>query len=236
MQPQYLNPSDANPWYGLSDNDRTFRFATSGIYQLPWGRGRRFFNHGGIGGAVAGGWQVQGVYQVQSGQPLSFDSGALATNGTSLPVYLGNNPADSAGAAPATGRASAGAGNAGNWFNTANWAQRRVPIETLPANSPVSTATSTRSALCPFVSTGCAQTSSTSSTVRSSATSASRASTSRWCLQFRLDLINVLNHPVYGGGGNNKTPVTDWTSTTFGEVTAQENQPRIYQFEAFLRF
>jgi hypothetical protein len=49
-------------------------------------------------------------------------------------------------------------------------------------------------------------------------------------------MINVLNHPVYGGSGTNSYPVTDWTSSTFAEVTAQENQPRIYQFEAFIRF
>ena len=41
---QYLNVSDAAPWYGISANDRTFRFATSGIYQLPFGSGRRFAN------------------------------------------------------------------------------------------------------------------------------------------------------------------------------------------------
>lgn len=55
-------------------------------------------------------------------------------------------------------------------------------------------------------------------------------------LQIRLDGINVLNHPVYGGSGTNSTPVTDWTSSTFAQVTAQTNQPRIYQFEAFIRF
>ena len=50
-------------------------------------------------------------------------------------------------------------------------------------------------------------------------------------LQIRVDMINALNHPVY-----NCTPVTDWTSATFGNITSQANQPRIYQFEAFIRF
>jgi len=49
-------------------------------------------------------------------------------------------------------------------------------------------------------------------------------------LQFRLDMINAANHPVYN------TPSTDWTSATFGNITSQANQPRIYQFEAFIRF
>ena len=55
-------------------------------------------------------------------------------------------------------------------------------------------------------------------------------------LQFRVDFINVFNHPVFGGSGTNSNPVTDWTSSTFGNITAQENAPRIYQFEAFIRF
>ena len=56
-------------------------------------------------------------------------------------------------------------------------------------------------------------------------------------LQFRIDMINAAHPPrVYGGSGTNSNPVTDWTSATFGQVSAQENQPRIYQFEAFIRF
>jgi hypothetical protein len=55
-------------------------------------------------------------------------------------------------------------------------------------------------------------------------------------IQIRLDAINALNHPVYGGSGTNNIPITDSTSSTFGNVTAQTNQPRIYQFEAFIRF
>lgn len=55
-------------------------------------------------------------------------------------------------------------------------------------------------------------------------------------LQIRVDMVNALNHPVYGGSGHNSMVSTDWTSTTFGQVTTQTNQPRIYQFEAFLRF
>lgn len=227
---EYLNPSDPSPWFGLSDNDRTFRLATSGIYQLPWGRGRRFLNNGGIAGAIAGGWQVQGVYQVQSGEPLSFDPGT----GTSLPVYLGNNPNSSAWGRSGYKKSVPGDGSAGNWFNTANWATstssatsgkisgvygNQYQIRTLPVRFDGLRAD--------FLNQfdGAVQRNFSLSRLYEPLV-----------LQVRLDLINVLNHPVFGGGGNNKTPVTDWTSSTFGEVTAQENQPRIYQFEAFLRF
>jgi hypothetical protein len=64
---QYLNPIDTRPWYGLSQNDRTFRFATSSICQLPFGGGRKVLNQGDVVSAIVGGWQVQGVYQLQSG-------------------------------------------------------------------------------------------------------------------------------------------------------------------------
>ena|SRR5258707_5379640 len=49
-------------------------------------------------------------------------------------------------------------------------------------------------------------------------------------LQVRTEAIDMLNHPVY------TAPSTDWTSTSFGQITMQANQPRVYQFGAFLRF
>jgi hypothetical protein len=218
---QFLNPSDARPWYGLSTNDRALRFATSGIYQLPWGRGRRFLNQGGIASALAGGWQMQGVYQVQSGQPLSF-------TGSSLPVFLGSNPVDSAWGRSGYKKSISGANTAGNWFNTANWATTtsnatsgKVPgvygnqyqVRTLPLRFSGLRAD--------FLN-------------QFDAAVQRNFSLSRlWepaTLQFRFDFINVFNHPVYSA------PVTDWTNSTFGEITAQGNQPRIYQFEAFVRF
>jgi len=224
---QYMNPSDPAPWYGLSQNDRTFRIANSGIYQLPWGRGRRFLNQGGIASALAGGWQVQGVYQVQSGQPLSFNPSST------LPVFLGSNPASSAWGRSGYRKSVVGS-NAGLWFNPANWATTtnkatsgQIPgaygnqyqIRTLPIRFDGLRAD--------FMNQfdGAVQRNFSLSRIYEPLT-----------LQFRADVINVFNHPVYGGSGTNHTPVTDWTNSTFGEVTAQENQPRIYQFEAFLRF
>ena len=232
---QYLNPVDTRPWYGVSQNDRAFRFATSGIYQLPWGRGRTFLHQGGIAAAIAGGWQVQGVYQVQSGQPLSFQPGSLATSGTSSPLYLGSNPVDSAWGRSGYKKSIASAGSAGNWFNTANWVTTTSTTATsgkVPNVAPNQYQLRTF----PIRFTG----------LRADFLNQFDAAVQRnfslsriyepLVLQFRVDMINALNHPVYGGSGTNSNPVTDWTSSTFGEVTAQENQPRIYQFEAFVRF
>jgi hypothetical protein len=226
---QFLNPSDVQPWYGLSSNDRTLRLATSGIYQLPWGRGRRFLNKGGIASALAGGWQMQGVYQVQSGQPLSFSPASLATSGTSLPVYLGSNPADSAWGRSGYKKSVPSPGSAGTWFNTANWANK-TGSSTATGKLPGLYGNQYQVRTLPIRFSG----------LRAdylnqfdAAVQRNFALTRIWepaTLQFRFDFINVLNHPVFSA------PSTDWTSTTFGQITAQGNAPRIYQFEAFLRF
>jgi hypothetical protein len=45
----------------------------SEIYELPFGKGKRFLNHGFLSYAV-GGWQIGGVERYLSGQPVSFGS------------------------------------------------------------------------------------------------------------------------------------------------------------------
>jgi hypothetical protein len=69
----YLNSMDPLPAHNISPNDRTQRFVMNGIYELPFGKGRRF-----AGGAPAfvdkiiGGWQLEGIWQYQTGQPLGL--------------------------------------------------------------------------------------------------------------------------------------------------------------------
>ena len=227
---QYLNPSDVNPWYGISQNDRTFRFATSGIYQLPFGAGRHWVTSG-VASQIIGGWQVQGVYQVQSGQPLSFNPS------TSAPLYTGpGTPANSAWGRPGFKANSKDLTQAGNWFNTANWVSKTSPGSVTSGLYPNYTPNQYQIRTMPirFTSLRADFLNQFDAAIQRNF-SLSRIYESL-SLQFRADAINALNHPVYGGSGTNNTPVTDWTSATFGEVTAQTNQPRIYQFEAFIRF
>jgi Carboxypeptidase regulatory-like domain len=47
------------------------RLSLSYVYQLPFGRGRSFMDHGGIASAVVGGWSVSGITTFQSGFPFS---------------------------------------------------------------------------------------------------------------------------------------------------------------------
>jgi hypothetical protein len=47
-------------------------FSLSYLYQLPFGKGRRYLNHNRGLDAVIGGWQVGAIQRYQSGQPISF--------------------------------------------------------------------------------------------------------------------------------------------------------------------
>ncbi len=70
---EFLNAVDPMPYRSISDLDRPHRLVTSGIWELPFGRGRKW----GAGMPkplefFAGGWQLNGVVQKQSGPPLCF--------------------------------------------------------------------------------------------------------------------------------------------------------------------
>ncbi len=70
---RYLNPQDEELTEMVSPTERPHRFTFSGIYELPVGKGRSFGNDWHpVVDAVLGGWQMQGVYEWQSGEPLLF--------------------------------------------------------------------------------------------------------------------------------------------------------------------
>ena len=70
---EYLNAGDAEPTKMISDLDVPHRLSVSGIFHLPFGKGRRFLSDaGGAVEAILGGWQVQGVYTYQTGFPIRF--------------------------------------------------------------------------------------------------------------------------------------------------------------------
>jgi hypothetical protein len=63
--------------------DQTHAFKMSTIYELPFGKGRRWMNRGGIVNGVFGGWRISGIQSYFSGFPV-----ALARNNP-LPIFNG---------------------------------------------------------------------------------------------------------------------------------------------------
>jgi len=70
---EFLNPTDPTPSRVVSDVDRPHVFTLSGLWELPFGRGRRFGS--ALPSAVnqlVGGWQLSGSVIRQAGAPLAF--------------------------------------------------------------------------------------------------------------------------------------------------------------------
>jgi hypothetical protein len=70
---EFLNSADVMPYESLAGLDRTHRLTGSGIWELPFGRKRHWgSNWNKTTEFIAGGWQLGGIYQHQSGEPLGF--------------------------------------------------------------------------------------------------------------------------------------------------------------------
>jgi hypothetical protein len=64
----------------LSAFDRTHNLQITNITELPFGRGKRFLNQGGIGSAVLGGWQANSMLSFYTGAPFSVTAAATSLN------------------------------------------------------------------------------------------------------------------------------------------------------------
>jgi hypothetical protein len=68
-----LNEQDDALSEVVSGLDRTHRATASGLWEIPFGKGRRFGNAlNPVVNGVVGGWQLSGAWQHQSGGPLGF--------------------------------------------------------------------------------------------------------------------------------------------------------------------
>lgn len=200
---EYLNPGDPTPTKMISDQDSTHRLSFSTMYQLPFGKGKRFFSDAnGITNAVLGGWQLNGVFQMQSGFPVPFGSFNITSGATSGDLfYLGGNislPSDQR--------------NTDHWFNTAAFASVLSTTSTLA--SPVS---HLRTLPYRF------------SNVRRDYIKNVDLSILKDILiregmkvQIRFELINAFNEPYF------PQPVVNQTATNFGQISAsnQDNYAR----------
>jgi hypothetical protein len=87
-----MDPYDSGRDWGLADFDARHVFTGSASYMLPWGRDLR-----GIAGALAGGWQVSGIFTATSGTPFTVSSNPQLTHpllrsGSRPDLVPGGNP------------------------------------------------------------------------------------------------------------------------------------------------
>jgi carboxypeptidase family protein/TonB-dependent receptor-like protein len=66
-----------------SDFDRTHVFTAASVWEVPVGRGRRFFgNANGFVNQILGGWTINTIYTQMSGEPFAVRSGSFTSNGS----------------------------------------------------------------------------------------------------------------------------------------------------------
>ena len=83
----YLNATDPRPVRGISNLDQPLRLVATGIYELPFGPGKRWASRApGAARNAIGGWQVQGIFMDQSGAPLGFGNAILLGSVKDVPL------------------------------------------------------------------------------------------------------------------------------------------------------
>jgi hypothetical protein len=170
-----LTPIDM--WYGSSWKEVSLlnigkRFSFASVYELPYGRGRRFgANSPTVVNALLAGWQLSALMEIRSGYPLNLtDSGNIANTGgiTQVPDVIGN------------GNLPPGQQTRNAYFNTAAFAAPAA--YTLGDFQPYSIVGPSFQNL-------------------DSSLSKTFPLKERMALQFRSEYFNVLNHPNWGNPG-----------------------------------
>lgn len=95
LKNQYLNPQDTELMDYISPFERPHRFTFSGIYEFPLGKGRTWGNDWHpVADAILGGWQIQGLYEWQSGEPLLLPNAYYNGDITQLESFFGKKTDD----------------------------------------------------------------------------------------------------------------------------------------------
>jgi hypothetical protein len=72
----YIDPRRS---YARNDFDRHQTFVQSYVYDLPFGVGRRWMNHG-LAAKIIGGWQLNGILTLMTGLPMTFTANGSVLN------------------------------------------------------------------------------------------------------------------------------------------------------------
>jgi Carboxypeptidase regulatory-like domain/TonB dependent receptor len=211
--------------WALADFDIRSVLHFSGGYELPFGKGRRYMNTGGIANAVLGGWATNWIVTLQGGQPLNIGCPTSVTEGT------GCNAIKVAGQSQKLGiktRIDKNGTNLPYWFGNPGAFQQACPLGANPGTAP-----------------GC--TPLTGSAILGDAPGQTRTPgfhnfdfstfkgfkfNERFSAQFRAEFFNILNHPNFnapGFGGNGVVSIggsTDFTNANnFGAIGSTRNAP-----------
>lgn len=211
--------------WGLSQLNLNDTFTASILYDLPFGKGKRFgSNMGGIANAILGNWQVNLIERAESGFPLFV--------------------VDSANTGPTFGAPPA-AGNTGQFLNYNFFSFNRPDIVGDPNGPHCKSGTVFNTcafAHAPAGELGTAPRApvygprfvNTDFSIMKDLPLSLREGMK---LQFRAEFFNLFNHPQFYMGGIGDSGEQDISTTSsFGVINQQLNNPRLIQFALRLNF
>lgn len=185
-----------------------FRWVTTGVYDLPFGHGRRMVNQG-WGAAVLGGWQLSGILQLQSGFPYTIDykGDPINIGGGSGGILVRPNYVLNSSGMPVDPNLPSDQRSTSEWFNTAAFVQPIASFGTVGRNTMTGDGLSNLDA-----------------TIARNFPIGERVN-----LQFRAEVFDLANHPNFNLIGR---IVND---PTFG-IVQNQLPPRQIQFGFKARF
>lgn len=82
----FINPYDLSLSRSISAADINRRLVANWVYEMPFGRGKRYLSNG-IGGMILGNWQISGILSAQTGQPISITAACSFPGVSGLGCY-----------------------------------------------------------------------------------------------------------------------------------------------------
>jgi Carboxypeptidase regulatory-like domain/TonB-dependent Receptor Plug Domain len=203
--------------YGPAAYDIRNVFHLSGGYELPFGKGKKYFaNANGIENSVIGGWSGNVISSLQGGQPVTYSCPTSTTSGTNC------NDVKVAGQSQKLGFHTDGNGKL-NWIGNAAAFQQPCPLGAATTPGCISTNQYLGGSQGTSLGPGLAR-------FDFSAFKAIPIN-ERFSMQFRAEFFNILNHPTFNApnfGGNGVVAISNsgnFTSSTFGEIGSTRLAP-----------
>jgi hypothetical protein len=115
-----------------------FRWVTTAVYDLPFGKGHRMLGQG-AGAAILGGWQVSGILQLQTGFPYTIDykGDPINIGGGSGGILVRPNYVLGANGMPVDPNLPSDERSTSEWFNTAAFVQPIASFGTVGRNTMI---------------------------------------------------------------------------------------------------
>jgi hypothetical protein len=191
--------------YASSPFDVRHRLTFNGNYQLPFGRGRRYLNQGGVSDYLFGGWATSLTFRAQTGEPFTvYSSNITNPSGASArairvadPFKGGGTPDPSYGGSftcPTKVRTLK------NWYNPCSFRNPKASDITYKSDGTPNTVSGL--AALPYLGSSRNQIAGPGYTRVDSSLFKSFPTWHEQNVQFRADVFNLLNTPGYGEPSN----------------------------------